>query len=83
MAVTDFEINGLQVYPNPAVNSLKFSLDNLSETSVAVYDTNGRRVLETSIDQNNSIDVSGLNKGVYLIQLEIEGQTVSKQFIKQ
>ncbi len=83
LAVTDFEINGLQLYPNPAVNSLKFSLSNLTDTEVAVYDTNGRRVLLGTIDQNNSLDVSGLNKGIYLIQLEIEGQTVSQQFIKK
>ena len=83
LAVTDFEINGLQIYPNPVTTSLQFSLADLSETKVVIYDMNGRQVMTSTIGTDNSLDVSGLNKGVYVIQLEVDGKSLSRQFIKQ
>jgi hypothetical protein len=47
-------------------------------TQVYIYDTLGRKVLETTINtKDNDIDVSGLS-GVYLINIIYEGKKVTK-----
>lgn len=83
LAVTDFELNGLQLYPNPAVARLNLSLDGLSETPVNVYDVNGKLILSTVVDTNNGIDVSSLKSGIYFANFVVEGQESSYRFIKK
>lgn len=83
LAVTDFEINGLQLYPNPTVERLNFSLAGLSETAVSVFDINGRQVLSERIDSNNGISVATLKSGVYFANFTVEGKELNYRFIKK
>ena len=47
-------------------------------TQVYIYDTLGRKVLETTINtKDNDIDVSGLS-GMYLINIIYEGKKITK-----
>jgi hypothetical protein len=81
--VTDFEINGLQAYPNPTVDRLNFSVAGLDQTAVQIFDINGRLALTTKIDNANGINVAGLTSGVYFANLQVENKDVSYKFIKK
>jgi len=80
---TAFENEGITLYPNPTADVLNFSLAGLENTPVSIIDINGRVVLNTSISQNRSIDVSQLNAGAYFVQLEVENKAVNYRFVKK
>jgi len=83
LAVTDFEINGISLYPNPTISKINFSLNGIEGTPVAVIDINGRTVLTTVISSDNNINVETLTSGIYFVQLEIENKSVSYKFAKK
>ncbi len=75
----------ISIYPNPAKGLLH--LDSESELSTAVfYDMTGRAVMQVDLkgNVNSSIDISTLNKGIFVLQVEtIDGGTVSSKFVKE
>lgn len=83
LAITDFQINGIKLYPNPTVDVINFSLQGLADTPITIVDVNGKIVVSTKISSENNIDVSSLNSGVYFVQLEIEKKNVSYKFVKR
>ncbi len=68
----------LVVYPNPAGNNVKISTENTIE-SVMLYDMQGRLVLSSS---ETSINVSGLNPGIYLILIKTENGLHKQTLVK-
>ena len=69
----------LSIYPNPAQNELKIGLPNKEKlSSVSVYDSTGSLILKnTTTIANNSLDISPLNSGIYI--LKVQGLTTSYQ----
>ncbi|WP_299180095.1 RICIN domain-containing protein [uncultured Aquimarina sp.] len=66
------------IYPNPAVNMVTIS--GAAQSTVRVYDINGKIVLTQNISNNNQIiDVSKLTKGMYYVKVnELDGISVIK-----
>lgn len=72
----------LNVYPNPAQNQLFIELEDKQVTEIVILDYSGRIV--RSLSQNiKSIDVSGLNKGIYILKASTSNGMYMSQFIKQ
>jgi hypothetical protein len=64
--------NGLvyQMYPNPTDNELNILLPNDVEMNMVFFDNTGRQVLNRKLTSTaNTVDVSHLSSGIYLIQL--------------
>ncbi|MPT31533.1 MAG: T9SS type A sorting domain-containing protein [Chryseobacterium sp.] len=81
LAVADVSKNLISIYPNPATESLAVSMNFKKAETVEIYSLDGRKVSESSINSNNNvINVSKLNKGVYL--LKIKGTDTVQKFIK-
>lgn len=74
LEVPQFELSeNVVVYPNPTESSILFkSRENLSNQKVAVYNTNGQLVAEKTIQSDNSVDLSNLSSGIYVIQLSAQ-----------
>jgi hypothetical protein len=73
----------LKIYPNPVLQKLQFNaMQALSGATIKVLDVMGREVLQTRYT-TNSIDVSGLGKGVYTLMIVHNEQTITKRFVKQ
>jgi Protein of unknown function (DUF3500)/Secretion system C-terminal sorting domain len=82
-------------YPNPATNitTIDLQLLNTAEVAICIYNTNGQRMATAyqgtlpSGKHAISLDVSGLNKGVYMysIQTNEKGiiKTMSKKLVKR
>ena len=70
----------LEIYPNPANNSLNIN-SNYGIIKSTVYDVTVRIVL--SSDDQTSIDVSKLNSGLYFIKIKTEQGEFSRKFIKE
>lgn len=76
MATKEIAQTFFEVYPNPTVNDLYIkSADGLSKE---IYDLQGNKLIQTT---ENHFDVSGLNKGIYL--LKVEGNNSITRFVKE
>jgi hypothetical protein len=63
-------IHELKIYPNPAQNTLFLNHTFNTKTKVEVYSTQGQLLIQDNLSPNeNSIDVSQLNNGTYVLKL--------------
>ena len=88
LGTDSFEKNNFKIYPNPVSNELKIDLNSYSENglSAKIYNTLGSLVetKNTISIENNKVDVSQLNNGIYFIEINnAENERVVKRFIKQ
>lgn len=74
-------LNAISIYPNPVKNTLFFSSD-MKDVQVSIFNQTGSVVIQQIIKEN-SLDVSNLTTGVYLIVFEKDGTKITKQFIKK
>lgn len=79
-------IQDIAIYPNPSNGIFNITKNSaISITKVRVFDTNAKLLKEINTeitDQNNAIDLSGLSKGMYFMELSNNSdQTVKKIII--
>ena len=71
------------IYPNPAKDFVKLSVNSCQLSAVRVYNTLGMLVEEIEVNANEvEINTSDYNSGVYFINIETENGNVTKKFIK-
>ncbi len=78
----EFEFGGLSLYPNPVHHVLNINLPQIESSSYIIYNILGQTVLQGDLALNNMINVTGLESGLYVIQINTNGNTVAKRFIK-
>lgn len=72
----------IAIYPNPVSDILNISMKINKEEKVEIYNMEGRKVLETTINNGkNTINVSHLQTGDYI--LNSKGLGLSTKFIKK
>ncbi|MEA9414022.1 glycosyl hydrolase family 18 protein [Flavobacterium sp. PL02] len=76
------ETDSLIVYPNPVENTLFFRTD-VTGINVSIVDSQTGAAISGQKIINNSLDVSSLKAGVYLIVLDKDGTKTVKRFIKK
>ena len=69
----NFETSNFSVYPNPVKDFLTVKSNEVIK-NIAVYAITGKKVIEVS--NTNSVNLSKLNKALYLV--EIKGETSQK-----
>jgi hypothetical protein len=72
----------LTVYPNPAESTLFFSTD-VTGAQVTIRDSQTGAFVAGEKINNNSLDVSRLSAGIYLIIIDKDGAKTVKRFIKK
>ena len=83
LTTQDFEKASISIYPNPVSSELSIVSDMKVE-SVKVLDLMGRTVLSKIQMVAPVLNVGGLQKGVYMIELSNEnGKSQTKKFIKK
>jgi hypothetical protein len=82
----------ISVFPNPATNqiSIKFKyFDSFKDenSTIEIVDLNGKKILETSsllhITNEQNIDISELQSGLYFLRLKTADFLINQKFIKQ
>lgn len=79
--ITNLEDRNVTIYPNPATNELNIVMDKTIAESITVYDASGRKVIEQPF--TNKLNIAGLAKGAYTLQLKVNSKPVRKTFTKQ
>jgi hypothetical protein len=75
-------------FPNPVTNELKVTIPSTwqnKRVSYELFRVNGQSVKKTenlSSSQTETINVSNLQTGVYLVRVSCEGQTINQKIIK-
>lgn len=78
-----FAISKVKLYPNPTSNVLNIESVGTIQ-NIAIFNVLGQEVMNKSANESLlSIDVSGLNAGVYVIKTVIDGTVSSTKFIKE
>ena len=82
IGVDDFSRDNFGVYPNPVDDVLNIRSANTIE-SILVYDVLGKLVIEAYPNIiSPSLDMSGINSGVYFLNLTIGGSSKTVKIIK-
>lgn len=75
------EITGFKLYPNPAFDDVVYITTKLNDTKdIVVYDVFGAVVLKDRI-ANNSLNISRLIPGVYVLQITENKQTMTRKLV--
>jgi PKD repeat protein len=92
-SITELEKSmGLSIYPNPTSSAatIDFTIDKDKKAKISVSDIMGRVLEETSVTSgndghiNHSVNQSGhLAAGVYIVNIDINNQRISKKLIIQ
>lgn len=78
-------LNNVSFYPNPSNNQIEISNPKQTNLDISIYNVLGKKVLEvnnTSLTEQ-TLNLTSLNSGVYLIQIKAEGKSITKKLIKQ
>lgn len=80
------KLNTFKLFPVPAKNELYFSSDVFNGTAkFEIRDITGRILktitTETTGNENNSLNISGLKPGMYLLSATNKGKTVTGKFL--
>jgi hypothetical protein len=81
LGIAQNDIAGLKVYPNPVSNGTLFIETAVNgEKAITVFDILGKQVLNTTTS-NNTINVSSLRGGVYVVKVTEEGKTATRKLV--
>ncbi|MDR1757818.1 MAG: T9SS type A sorting domain-containing protein [Bacteroidales bacterium] len=74
--------NQLKLYPNPTKNQLSIENGEWKIENVQILDLTGRIITNSQLSTVNSIDVSHLTTGMYLLRVQTNEGTITKKFVK-
>lgn len=72
----------VSIGPNPATSFLSIRCSE-SRYTVILYDMLGNRVLSKQLENNDQLDISRLNSGLYWIEINSENGSYKKKWIKK
>jgi hypothetical protein len=77
--------NEINIYPNPATNIITVSATTFTgEMDVSVYDILGQLHLKKILNDNKGdIDISGLNRGIYMVRVTVRNNYWARKIVKE
>ena len=86
LGINTFDSNAFSIYPNPSngIFSIKTNLP-IEKASITVSDLNGRIVHQLNADvlENQSLNISELQSGMYILTIKNESYNHSQKIVKQ
>lgn len=81
--VDNNDLLGFSMFPNPSKDRLNISAKNNIEKA-EIYNVLGKKVMTFTINKNSeSLDVSNLTSGIYLIKYTVNDKVGTSKFVKQ
>lgn len=74
-------VEGLTLYPNPAVGFVQINYSSNEMAKVMVMDIHGKLVLESRLMSGEKVNLEGLSAGVYSLQIEFGNQSTTRKII--
>jgi len=74
----------LKIYPNPTGGRITLSLEEVSTGVLSIRNYLGQLIKQEQFNNTQELDISLKGpSGMYLLQLEVDGQVITKKLIKQ
>jgi len=75
----------LIVYPNPSSDYIFLKIpNNMNIKSVEIFDSSGNNISSSLIKgKNNKVDIKHLPTGIYILKIDVNGEYVTRKFIKK
>lgn len=74
----------IMAYPNPSRDFVTFSLPDPSVSpGIEIWDMSGRKLLETVLPDDHTVNIGFLDKGVYICKIKCEGRVYSSRIVKE
>lgn len=74
--------NEFRIFPNPANGVINLDLESIAPGfTIQVFDITGKQVYGPVVTSQNSLNLDGLNKGVYLVKIENGGEARYQKLI--
>jgi hypothetical protein len=70
-------------FPNPAQNVIYIARSNLTKSYLSIYNMSGELHLKKQLNSSNSMDISALSPGVYVVKLVDSGVSSTCKLIKK
>lgn len=77
-SVETIENDHIRMYPNPATTFLRISSDRNSDSRYQIFSIDGRLLMSGVCKQEETINISRLPKGLYLIKVDGKTFKISK-----
>ena len=77
-SVETIESDHIRIYPNPATTFLRISSDRNSDSRYQIFSIDGRLLMSGVCKQEETINISRLPKGLYLIKVDGKTFKISK-----
>jgi chitinase len=81
-AIIPEEYSDLELYPNPVDSTLGIGVFDLKKGVIEILDLTGKKYA-VILKDDNTIDVSALGAGFYILTVTANAKTVSKKFMKR
>jgi hypothetical protein len=82
-AIRKPEAEAIHIYPNPASNQLFIDTGKSTLKAFTVYDISGRKITGGKQLNPQSLDISALSAGMYLLEVETESGSKTLKFNKK
>jgi len=80
LALSEFNNNSSKIYPNPSSGIVTIESINENNT-LEVYDVMGNKVFSSNLEPTSTIDISFLQKGIYILKISNEYSSESHKLI--
>ena len=84
LAVTEPTAIVSKIYPNPANNQVRIELANDQAAELSIMNTLGQVIRTVALDKiDNTIDISSLNSGLYVLRISQGGSVYTTKVTKR
>jgi beta-glucanase (GH16 family) len=71
LTIDELGVSNLNVYPNPTTDILTLEgINGMTSLNYTIYSLNGEKLAESALKDQNSIDVSYLTIGMYILEIK-------------
>ncbi|WP_299013171.1 DM13 domain-containing protein [uncultured Polaribacter sp.] len=81
--VDSFSVDKISVYPNPAKNQIQISNIDSSSAEIRIFNVLGKQVLYQRKITANSVDISNLESGIYLLNITVDSKSKTQKLVVQ
>lgn len=79
LSTKENNIEGLNIFPNPANDVLNITSNNTADKNVQLFDLTGKKVLD--VTTVSTVNVSTLKAGIYVAKINEAGKTATRKVI--
>lgn len=84
LSVDAIDSENISIYPNPVADFMTIEMPNFYPSKLKLYDLSGRIILQQDIySKTSQISMNKLHSGIYLLKIENELFSITKNIIKK